>query len=118
MKISQSSLNDLPPHIKALNPHLYNLVELDSPKRKQAPVQALDRSVQKQGSRKVRVGVQFVRFGRKELDSDNLVIAYKPLRDAVAATLGVDDNDKRIKWDYAQVLTTGQTGTLVKFDLL
>jgi hypothetical protein len=61
--------------------------------------------------------VTIIRLGYKEFDDDNLSAGCKPLRDAIAATLGVDDGDKRIWWRYAQALITdGRTGTIVKID--
>lgn len=48
------------------------------------------------------------RHGRKEMDYDNLVYAFKPIRDAIADLLlpglaaGRADGDKRITWEYSQ----------------
>lgn len=39
------------------------------------------------------------------LDSDNLVSAFKAVRDAVAEWLGVDDRDTRVTWQYRQERT-------------
>jgi hypothetical protein len=64
------------------------------------------------------VCVTIIRFGHKLFDEDNLVAGAKPLRDAVATSLGVDDADPRILWQYAQVTTGGRFGTLVKIDEL
>lgn len=36
------------------------------------------------------------------MDGDNLQRAFKALRDAVAAWLGVDDADPRVRWEYDQ----------------
>ena len=41
------------------------------------------------------------RFGRK-LDGDNLVIAFKGVRDSVAEWLAIDDGDDRLEWRYEQ----------------
>jgi len=57
--------------------------------------------------------VSIIRFGSKELDSDNLAFGCKWLRDAIADSLGIDDGDKRIKWQYGQILTAGPTGSMV-----
>ena len=46
--------------------------------------------------------VTLTRLGGKSLDGDNLQRAMKAVRDMVAAWLGVDDADKRIKWRYRQ----------------
>jgi hypothetical protein len=42
------------------------------------------------------------RIAPRELDSDNLAISFKSVRDGIADWLGVNDNDKRITWQYAQ----------------
>lgn len=47
--------------------------------------------------------VKLTRVGPKSLDSDNLASAFKAIRDAIARRLGVDDGDKRIKFEYDQI---------------
>lgn len=60
--------------------------------------------------------VEFIRRSQKRLDTDNLAFAFKAMRDSVAWTLGVDDNDPRIIWNYEQI--TGKPyGTIVLFHL-
>lgn len=51
-----------------------------------------------------------------EIDSDNLIAGAKPIRDAVARSLGVDDRDRRVKWEYRQCIGEGPEGTLVKIN--
>ncbi len=52
--------------------------------------------------------VTLKRYGKREMDYDNLVTAFKPVRDAVADYLipglapGRADADKRITWRYLQ----------------
>lgn len=47
--------------------------------------------------------VTLTRRGGRTLDDDNLRIAFKAVRDAVAKTLGVDDGDvARVGWAYRQ----------------
>ena len=46
--------------------------------------------------------VTMTRIGPRELDDDNLASAFKAVRDGIADKLGVNDNDKRIQWRYAQ----------------
>lgn len=48
------------------------------------------------------VAVTLTRIAPRELDSDNLAISFKSVRDGLADWLGVNDNDKRITWLYAQ----------------
>ena len=46
--------------------------------------------------------VTMTRIAPRELDSDNLAISFKHVRDGIADWLGVNDNDKRVTWKYAQ----------------
>ena len=46
--------------------------------------------------------VRLTRIAPRELDGDNLQGGFKSVRDGVADWLGIDDNDKRITWVYAQ----------------
>lgn len=51
------------------------------------------------GSRTV---VKLTRYSFGELDDDNLKGSLKSVRDGVADAFGIADNDKRVKWEYAQ----------------
>ena len=42
------------------------------------------------------------RIAPRQLDTDNLAISGKSLRDSIADRLGVDDNDPLVEWRYAQ----------------
>lgn len=46
--------------------------------------------------------VTLTRVAPRRLDDDNLRGAFKAARDAVAAVLGVDDGDPRVRWEYGQ----------------
>jgi hypothetical protein len=48
------------------------------------------------------VVVKLTRISIKKCDDDNLRSTLKAVRDSVAAWLGVDDADPRIKWEYGQ----------------
>lgn len=66
------------------------------------------------GSVEVRVSVVLIGLRRRVLlDGDNFVAGCKPLRDAIAESLRVDDGDARIDWSYHQLKTTGPEGTIV-----
>lgn len=52
------------------------------------------------------------------LDSDNLAGGMKHLRDAIAATLGMDDGDSRLRWCYGQVQTHGGEGVMVSVEVV
>lgn len=48
------------------------------------------------------ITVVITRIGPKKMDSDNLAISQKGVRDGVADWLGVDDGDQGIQWVYEQ----------------
>lgn len=50
------------------------------------------------------------------MDDDNLAHACKPLRDAIADNLGIDDGDPRLRWEYGQLETRGKRGVTVKIE--
>lgn len=71
----------------------------------------------KRGKGKVAIVVTIIRCGAKELDDDNLRTGAKPLRDSIATSLGVDDADPRVRWEYGQIIgTNGSAGTIVKVE--
>lgn len=106
---------------KAKNPHLFgsNLGALDRDQRKPSQVSPLDRGHATRQSRKNRLGicVEITAFRRRLLDNDNLIAGCKALRDAIAHSLGLDDGDPRIDWQYRQVVTSQEPGTLVRVSL-
>lgn len=61
--------------------------------------------------------ISFRRVGRP-LDDDNLRAGCKALRDAIAAWLGLDDNEQFIAWEYSQHETRGREGTGVKIEAI
>ncbi len=46
--------------------------------------------------------VRITRIAPRQLDGDNLQSSAKALRDGIADALGINDNDPRIEWQYAQ----------------
>ena len=46
--------------------------------------------------------VLLTRIGPRELDGDNLQGSLKSVRDGIAEKLGINDNDPRVRWEYAQ----------------
>ncbi len=110
--------NDLPPHIKALNPHLL-MGGLEKPKPQRDAAVVLGEAIRKPEGGEKSMVVSLVRYAHgRQLDTDNLVGGFKPLRDAIAASLGIDDGDKRIRWEYGQAETRGAEGTVVKIDVI
>ena len=104
---------------KRLNPHLFGLdsgVRTAQPERLNA--QALDGSRQGQqtGAAVVasRPHVTIIICRKRIIDDDNLAGGCKYLRDAIAASLRLDDS--KIDWEYHQ-LKTDNVGTIVKIQL-
>ena len=62
--------------------------------------------------------VSLISCRRRELDDDGNVAALKPLRDAIAESLGLDDADKRIRFEYGQLETRTEQGVIVKISRL
>ena len=71
-----------------------------------------------QGRRPRRLVVSLIGLRRRPLDDDNYNGACKHLRDAIAASLGIDDGDKRICWQYQQLQTRGREGVLVRIEIV
>jgi len=46
--------------------------------------------------------ITITRIGPRKLDDDNLASACKYVRDAIAATIGVDDGNPGYTWQYSQ----------------
>lgn len=82
------------------------------------PVPALDQKPKARRSRQGRLAVVVTLLSCRvrELDSDNLQASFKGLRDAVAKSLGVDDADKRVRWQYGQIESRGEPGTIVMIE--
>lgn len=54
---------------------------------------------------------------RRLLDDDNLAAGFKPLRDAISETLGIDDADPRVKWEPRQIESKREE-TIVRIAIL
>lgn len=48
------------------------------------------------------LAITLTRLAPRQLDDDNNVAGCKAVRDAIAAWLGINDNDPRVTWRYAQ----------------
>ena len=46
--------------------------------------------------------ITIVRVGPRKLDSDNLAISAKHVRDGIADALGIDDGNPCLTWEYRQ----------------
>jgi hypothetical protein len=51
--------------------------------------------------------VTLTRLAPRALDSDNAVAGFKAVRDAIAEWMGINDNDPRVTWRYAQEKAKG-----------
>jgi hypothetical protein len=93
---------------------------LAAAKPERSKVSALDQGGKQQCQRTggVAVVVTLIAFRSREYDTDNNVASQKGLRDAIAASLGLDDADRRIKFQYGQIVTRGRQGVLVKIEIV
>lgn len=89
------------------------LDKLQAHQPKPTPAPALVRCQPKPKPSECCVVVSLMRFGKRSLDSDNLTASFKPLRDAIAGWLRVDDADPRLSWQYGQQQTKGSEGVIV-----
>lgn len=118
--------NHVSESVKKLNPALYGH-HVDSvlpTKREQGEIPTLDRDLPAKPSRKKRVAVcvTLITCRHRLLNDDNNIAALKHLRDCIADSFQLDsadpDGDPRIRWQYAQCETRGETGTIVKIERL
>ena len=115
MKLTRDEFNEL---IKR-RPHLVGVGGLQNPVRKPAPLQTLDHRAQSSPKGKTSFSgchVTIVSLRRRIVDDDNLIAGAKALRDAIAEHLGIDDS--KINWEYLQLKTSGDEGTIVKITSL
>ena len=108
---------------KRRNPELFGLGKLQSEKPEPKAKPALVRESQGDETRCGRMAsgrpilrITLISFRARRLDSDNLAGGFKPLRDAIARWLGVDDSDSVIEWAYGQQITQGTQGTAVRIE--
>ncbi len=99
--------------LRRLNPHLFGVAGLAPDKREPRQVATLDKDAQGKPVNQVRLAVRIVSFSRRVKDDDNHTGGNKHLRDCIAASLGIDDGDKRIKFEYQQIESLGPEGTMV-----
>jgi len=103
--------------VQKLNPHLF-VGGMEEPFPQSDPARALDRCRKTRKASPQRMVISLVSYRSRLLDSDNLQGGLKPLRDAIAATLGFDDGDSTARWEYGQVETRGEQGTAVRIQVL
>ena len=59
------------------------------------------------------VSITFIACSPRPIDTDNLAGGFKPLRDAVAQWLGIDDGNPGLRWEYHQADTRHVSGTII-----
>lgn len=104
---------------KRLNPHLFGVGAVVTSQHQPHPGRALEQNSQRQQGRKSGVvyRVTLVSYRRRLVDAhDNLRHGFKPLTDSIAASLNLDDADKRIQWEFGQVKSSGKSGVAVKIE--
>ncbi len=90
-------------------------------KRQQNHRPAVGKGVSDEKERPKGVGyrVHIISVRAKLLDEDNFITGAKFLRDAIAETLGLDDaSGAGIEFEYAQCLTRGEQGSIVRIEML
>lgn len=113
-------MNKIPQNVsestRRRNPHLYGVGSLGSAQHQQEPRRALvkDASTRQKGGTDLAVIVTLIGHVSRVQDDDNFVRGCKPLRDAIARSLGIDDGSSRIRFEYGQVETKGDKGVTVK----
>jgi hypothetical protein len=106
------------------NPALFGLgaVGVSQPKPDAGGTLVSNQQAQARGKGSVEAGpllrIELIRCGERILDSDNLSMSFKPLRDALARSLECDDGQPCIQWAYSQAQTTGRQGTIVRMEIL
>jgi len=110
---------------RRVNPHLFSVGGFQPAitQQKTGPTLVKERQASKGGSRgprgsNLQFRVSLTAFVQRLHDSDNIIGGFKPLRDAIAKRIGIDDADKFIEWEYGQTVTRGLTGTVVRIELL
>lgn len=104
---------------KRLNPHLF-VGSVEKPFTERNIAQALDSisEARKRCEKSLEIRVTLTSYRASLLDRDNLIGGLKPLRDAIAASIGLDDSDEIITWEYHQLKTDGCEGTAVRIEML
>lgn len=103
---------------KRLNAHLFGVAGASAAQPQRGGRRGIARTDATEKIGAYRVVVSLVVFRRVALDDDNLSGGCKWLRDAIARSLGIDDGDRRIRFEYSQVVTAGREGTAVRIQRL
>ena len=115
MNLSSEQLAEIlqRPGMRKANPALGTV----APKVYQPPPRpALERNLSGGSGREESLGVvvSIIAVRNKACDADNSRNGYKPLQDAIAQSLAIDDGSERIRFDYGQIQSAGPEGTIVR----
>lgn len=101
-----------------LNPHLFGVGKVEARQPEQAVARSLERRKPEHqgGGAGLVVRVRLVAHRVRLFDDDNNTASFKPLRDAIARCLRIDDGDSRIAFECGQVETKGCEGVSVKIE--
>lgn len=114
-------LHELPPQLRArieaqIAEEDRALDKLETCCAKLPEVQALVSRVQKPagGTQGMGFRITCIAFRKRLLDAhDAVAYSFKPLTDAIAESIGLDDADPRLSWQYGQQQTKGSEGVIV-----
>lgn len=59
--------------------------------------------------------IRLTRIGQNRMDDGNLGAAFKHVQDAIAASIGIDDGDERLRWEYHQITGSEERAVKVEF---
>jgi hypothetical protein len=119
-KLAAVALASKSESFRKLNPHIFGVGAMATRCAEQPALRALDQSKPQRAKGKgpVEIRVQCIALRHRLLDPDAVAYSMKPLTDAIADTLGVDDADPRVHWEWSQAPTGGQEGVIVKIQEL
>ena len=115
MRLNWNAISDA---TRKRNPELFGMGPVSPSKPKRSGRRKSEASNADQARGAFRVVISLIGFRRIPLDDDNFVGACKHIRDAIAASLKLDDGDKRLKWQYQQIQSAGDEGLLVRIEIL
>ncbi len=121
MKWTNEQLKNLSPAAKLRNPDIFGVVGAiqDSiPKPDQIPALDQGKKACERSPRGLGFCVQIISMRSRLLDFVNLAGGSKGIQDAIAISLGIDDADIRVRWEFHQIKTTGREGTIVNIQQL
>jgi hypothetical protein len=93
-------------------------LEAGQPKPTASPALAGRASKRAVCEKGVEIVVTFTAHRKRLLDKDNNTASFKPLQDALARDIGLDDGDSRFNWQYSQIKTEGREGVVVTVEKL